>query len=130
MLSISWVIGSGESALGGNQKNVQLEVIMQKLNDILSDAGTLTVKVINDDEIGPEFLQVQTEGENSVVTLGEDDGEDFNVRSFTNNTQQKDKITILGNRWDPRMICQDKEIIRNIFNEFVTTGNVSKNLLN
>ena len=42
--------------------------------------------------------------------------------------KQKDKITILVNRWDSRITCQDKEIIKSIFNNFGTTDNLSTDL--
>jgi hypothetical protein len=128
-LSMSWTFGYGQSCRGGNKKGVSWVDIERALLEVGKHSGTVTIDVVDGPVIGPQSLQVQKEGEVSILSLGEYDGEDYNVRSFTNDATEKQQIEILGNLWDARMICSEFDLVIKIFKEFFETGNVSRKLL-
>lgn len=109
--------------------NAQLDNVMEILEAILESSGSVTLDLMDGSGTGPEYLQVETEAGLSVITLGEDDGEDFIVRTYTSNSSGSSKVTILGDDWDSKLICKDKNLVKEIFREFIKTGNVSRNLL-
>jgi len=129
MLSFSWVIGHGDSAKGGSTNDVQLENVLEVLDLILDKSGSVTIDVLDDDEIGPESLQVQTEGGKSIISLGENTCDDYVVRTFKSELENAEMISVLGNEWDTKMICEDPVVVKAIVREFILNGNVSRNLL-
>jgi hypothetical protein len=56
-------------------------------------------------------------------------GEEYEVRSFTNPHAQPGKIEILGDLWDSKMVCSDFKLVRRAFGEFFGNGDVPHNLL-
>jgi hypothetical protein len=129
MFSLSWVIGFGENAQGGTTDNVQLGNVIAAIELVLNESGSVTLDIIDGDEIGPESLQVETEGGKSVISLGENTRDDYVVHTYTNESAVDGKVSILGNEWDLKMVCEDSNIIKTIFKEFVLTNKVSKNIL-
>ncbi|TBW45609.1 hypothetical protein EZI54_23490 [Marinobacter halodurans] len=131
MFSFSWVIGSGENAQGGNTNDVQLESVLETVDLILEKSGSLTLDMVDGDQIGPESLQVETDGSKSVISLGENTSDDYIVRTFTNTSglANDETVSILGNEWDLRLVCKDSGIVKAIIKEFLSTGNVSRDLL-
>jgi len=129
MFSFSWVIGSGDNAQGGNTDDVQSNKVIEILEKTFVKSGSITLELINGPEVGPESFQVESEGGRSVMSLGEDDGEDFVVRSYTNDAATDGKVEILGNEWDSRLVCNDQNLVKEIVLEFLTTGNVSRQYL-
>ena len=127
--SLSWVVGFGQSSRGGSKDDVSLDDVMNILNKVLKDSGSVTIDVINGPEIGPESLQVGSEAGLSVLSLGENDGEDYVVRTYTADSFYTQQVSILGEMWDLNLICKDQNIVKDIFKEFFLTGNVSRNLL-
>jgi hypothetical protein len=115
MFSLSWVIGSGEYAQSGTTDNVQLDNVIVTIELVLNKSGSVTLDIIDGDEIGPESLQVETEGGKSVISLGENTGDDYVVRTYTNESAIDGKVSILGNEWDLKMVCEDTNIIITIF---------------
>jgi len=130
MFSFSWVIGFGEGAQGGSTDDVQLKNVMETIDLILRDSGSLTVDLVGGDEVGPESLHVEAEGGKSVISLGENTGEDYVVRTYTNESACGGEVFILGNKWDPKLVCEDSNVVKAIVKEFLSTGNVSSSLLN
>jgi len=128
-LSMSWTIGYGAGCQGGNKKDVQLPECMAVLKDVIQKNGTFRLSLKDAPEIGPQELTVEIEGGNAVIGLGEDDGEDYIVRSYTNPAPGKEKIEILGNLWDSRMVCQSKADILSIVENFFENGDVSREIL-
>ena len=104
MFSFSWVIGCGGSAQGGNTKDVQIENVLETVELIFSRAGSVTLDVIDGEEIGPQCLQVQTESGKSVILLGENTSDDYVVRSFNGKLVNDGMVSILGNEWDSKSI--------------------------
>jgi len=129
MFSLSWVIGSGEQAKGGNEDNIHIDQVISILDLIFDQSGSLTLDLIDAPATGPQNLSVEFENGLSVLSLGEEDDDDYFVRTYTSNLNESKKVIILGNEWDARLVCDDKEIVKKIFIEFFSTKNVSKKLL-
>ena len=129
MFSFSWVIGCGRSAQGGSTNDVHIENVLEIVELIFDRSGSVTLDVIDGEEIGPECLQVETEGGKSVISLGENTSDDYLVRSFKGKLANDGKVLILGNEWDSKMICEDSELVKAIVKEFLSTGNVSREFL-
>ena len=130
MFSFSWVIGSGADARGGNSSDADLEQILKTFELIREKSGSVTIDIIDSCETGPESLQIESENGKSVISLGENTSDDYVVRTFTNPLSEHKKICILGNEWDDSLVCEDSNLMIAIIKEFMTTGNVSKDILN
>jgi hypothetical protein len=126
---LSWVIGLSGESQGGNLKDPGWIDVQQRLSEINGQAGTLTLNRIDGPEIGPQNLQVQTEGGFSVLSLGEDNGDDYIVRSFKDDSAAKGTIRIMGNEWSRRLVCVDFQIVLRVFEDFFNSGDVSRELL-
>jgi hypothetical protein len=96
----------------------------------ISLSWTVTIDLIDGPEVGPQSLQVQTENGYFVLSLGEDDGEDYNVRTYANLSKDLQQVSILGNLWDSKLVCTDPDVVMKIFQDFFKTGDVSRDLLN
>lgn len=129
-IACSWVIGFGAGANGGNTDDVQIEGVLRTVELILNKSGSITLEVTDGAEIGPQSLQVEAEGGMSVISLGENTLDDYIVRSFTNKFARGGTISILGNEWDLKLVCEDSALVKHIVKEFLSTGDVSKDLLN
>lgn len=127
--SMSWTIGYGEGCQGGNKKDAQLPDCMTMLEDVIQKNGTFRLSLLDAPEIGPQELTIEIENGNAVIGLGEDDGEDYIVRSYTNSAPAEEKIEILGNLWDGRMVCHSKEEIISIVENFFENGDVPREIL-
>ncbi|MFO6307290.1 DUF6911 family protein, partial [Pseudomonas aeruginosa] len=104
--------------------------VLSCLELIREGKGSVTLELISKTAVGPQSLQVQSEGGKYVVSLGEDDGVDYIVRSYRNLKLQGIPFEVLGDVWDGVLICDEFSILQNIFEEFFLTGDVSKELLN
>jgi len=128
-LSLSWVIGSGAGARGGNQKRPEwhhIESLLEKLQD---RSGSLTLRIIDAPESGPQSLQVIADNGQYLLMLGEIVDDDYDVRSYTNDCSETERIEILGDMWDPKQVCSDFGVVWQSFTQFFRDGNVSLNLL-
>lgn len=129
LISISWTIGCGAQCKGGNKKGVLLTDALVILDEVWKGNGTLGLSHVDGPDIGPQELTIEVENGDAVVSLGEDDGEDYYVRSYANPTPTAERIEILGNLWDGRMVCSSREEIISIVKSFIETGDVSKDIL-
>jgi hypothetical protein len=124
-LSMSWN--------GGNQDNPSWEDIQHRLEQAQRRSGAVTLNIEDAPEIGPEMLEVFCDRNGCVIMLGEivldEDGSDWNVRSFFNADATPGMIDILGNNWDARTICHDFSIVVAAFREFFEMGDVSREML-
>ena len=128
--------GSSGETSGGTKEEATLEGTLSNLKKTLNKSGSVSLAVIDGPEVGPQLLQVETQGGKSLLTLGEDDGDDYIVRSYVQTEKElvacasePEKIKILGNYWDKHLICMDKEIVQAVFEAFFETGDVSKDIL-
>ena len=139
--TLSWgrAVGdkTSDETSSGTKAEATLEGTLSNLKKTLNRSGSVSLAVIDGPEIGPQLLQVEIEGGKFLLALGEDDGDDYNVRNYVQtekelnaSSTEPEKIKILGNYWDKHLICTDKEKVCAVFEEFFETGDVSKDILN
>ncbi|MEE9333687.1 MAG: hypothetical protein V3U65_06315 [Granulosicoccaceae bacterium] len=138
-LSWSRAVGDGSSSetSGGTKAEATLEGMLSNLKKTLNKSGSVSLAVIDGPEIGPQLLQVETQGGKSLLTLGVDDGDDYIVRHYVQTEKElnaiaaePEKIKLFGNYWDKHLICTDKEIVTAVFTEFFETGDIPRTILN
>ena len=129
MIAFSWVIGCGDNARGGNSDDVERGSVLETVDLILENSGSVTLDIDDSGEIGPESLHIESEDGRSVISLGENTVDDYVVRTFTNKSAHGGHVTILGNEWDSSLVCEDSDIVKSIVEEFLSTGDVSIDLL-
>jgi hypothetical protein len=129
-VSLSWTIGNGGSCRGGNQANVEWPEIETLLEQIRSQSGSLTLYDIDPPMPGPQIFQVFSDQGYFLLMLGEDDGRDYRVRSFSNMDARSGQIELLGDLWDSRMVCSDLDIVKQVVKEYLETGDVAHSRLN
>lgn len=128
--SLSWVIGIGDQANGGSKKFPNWQDIDSHLDKIKEGKGSLTLTIVGGPDIGPQLLQVFSDGGKYVLSLGEDDGTDYVIRSYFNPELKNREYEILGNFWGGELVCLDFSVVKNAFEEFFLTGDVSLSVLN
>ena len=128
--TMSWVIGFGPSSQGGSLKAPTWVAIKEKLAEMSVRSGSVTLNLVEAPEIGPQSLEVLGEGGYYILTLGEDTGDDYVVRTFSNSVTSDGDISVLGNRWSRRLACTDLSLVVSIFEEFLSNGDVSREILN
>lgn len=127
--SLSWVVGVGDQANGGNKKFPVWQDVDCYLDKIKRGKGSLTLSIVGGSDTGPQFLQVFSDEGKYVLSLGEDDGTDYVVRSYFNPELKNSEYEILGDIWSGELVCLDFSIVREAFEEFFLIGDVSLELL-
>lgn len=127
--SLSWTVRGCGGCVGDNKQDVQLAECLAILNEVMQKNGTFKLVLLNAPEFGPQELSIEIENQNAVIMLGEEDAEDYHVRSYTNPTPRAPQIEILGDQWDGRMVCHCKDEIRLIVETFFEKGDVPRDLL-
>lgn len=128
--SLSWVVGVGDQANGGNKKFPVWQDVDCYLDKVKRGKGSLTLSIIGGPDTGPQFLQVFSDEGKYVLSLGEDDGTDYVVRSYLNPELKNSEYEILGDIWSGELVCLDFSIVKETFEEFFLMGDVSLELLN
>ncbi|POD78639.1 hypothetical protein BKM17_07610 [Pseudomonas syringae group genomosp. 3] len=127
--SLSWVIGVGDQVNGGNKKLPAWQDVDYYLDKIKIGKGSLTLSIVGGSDTGPQLLQVFSDEGGYVLSLGEDDGTDYVVRSYLNPELKSSEYEILGNIWSGELVCLNFSIVKEAFEEFFLTGDVSLDLL-
>ena len=127
--SLSWVVGVGDQANGGNKKFPVWQDVDCYLDKIKRGKGSLTLSIVGGSDTGPQFLQVFSDEGKYVLSLGEDDGTDYVVRSYFNPELKNSEYEILGDIWSGELVCLDFSIVKEAFEEFFLIGDVSLELL-
>lgn len=127
--SLSWVLGVGDEAHGGNKKLPDWQDIDCYLEKIKEGKGSLTLSIAGGSDTGPQLLQVFWDEGKYVLSLGEDDGVDYIVRSYLNPEFKSSKYEILGDIWSGELVCLDFSVVKEAFETFFLTGDVSLELL-
>jgi hypothetical protein len=127
-LSLSWTEGVGEIATGRHQTAPLWSDVEYRL-ERAKRCGSVGLDIIDAPESGPQSLQVFCDQAGYLLMLGELDGEDHHIRSFTNAEAAPGKVAILGEYWDARNLCQDFAVVKAVFREFFDTGDVSHAVL-
>ena len=115
--------------LGGNIENCSWDNIFEKLKSIKNKSGSLGISVLDGPDVGVQNLDMRADGNLYLVTLGEDDGNDYIVRSYFDPIRIEEMIDILGDKYDARSLISDFDLIIRIFKEFFCTGDVSHEIL-
>ncbi len=127
--SLSWVVGFGRSCEGGMLRDPSWSDVLTHLKKSCHGAGSVTMDV--DELAGFELLtlQVVADAGKYVLTLGEDDGNDYDVRMFPGDGSSGKKICIQGELVESSMVFSDFERIVEIFKQLFDSGQVTRNLM-
>lgn len=110
--------------------NPTTDEMLQILSSALNQRATLGLKKRPTPELGPFHLTVDIENEKFLVMLQENTNDgDIKVRMPFNPNGGDENVEFFGDNWDARDVLDDFEIVKTIFIEFLTTGNVSTDLL-
>jgi hypothetical protein len=123
--SLSWIINDK----GGNTRSVDFSTIAYYLELLKNSSGSITLDRL-DNDIGAISLQVLSDKKQYLLTLGEDDGSEYIVRSYSNKLAGDGMVDILGDEWNAKSLLQDYSIVTEAFKSFYITGDVSRELLN
>ncbi|WGO83818.1 DUF6911 family protein [Arsenophonus apicola] len=124
LFSLSWTL----NGIGGNCDNPIWADVEEKLTALKDGYGTLTLD-IDDNDIGPQMLQIRAETGHYLIMLGEIINDDYEVRTYYDEKSTKEEISILGDYWPKNQITTDFSFITQVVHEFFNTGNVQKHLL-
>lgn len=127
--SLSWVVGVGDQANGGNKKFPAWQDIECYLDKINRGNGSLTLNILGGADAGPQFLQLFSDEGKYALSLGQDDGTDYVVRSYLNPALKGNEYEILGDIWSGELVCLDFSIVKKAFAEFFLMGDVGLELL-
>lgn len=114
---------------GGHVADFEWADVEAKLLEVCSSQGTVTLDVKNPDIPCPVSLQVRSDRGFHHVTLGEETTEDYDVRTLFDVSRRPGRVTILGDDWDNRCICEEVETVCSIFAEFFEHRQVGDELL-
>lgn len=127
--SISWGIGFDPNSGGGNKDNATWEDVVRLLDLALLNSGSVGIEFTEQPELGPIRLSVEIDRKLSILCLGVLTDDDYDTRSFHGKNKGGEQIEILGNFWDPSLICEDFSVVVQAFKEFFQTGDVSSQIL-
>jgi hypothetical protein len=128
-IDLSWIIKTIYHS--SNSQELEIKDILNVFNEVHEKSGVMSIDIANPSSVGPQRLQIRTEAGNSIIMLTEfDDDDEDHIRVYINVLPIVEKVTILGDIWDSRIICTNYDIAKRIVQEFVETGNVSMDLLN
>lgn len=127
--TLSWVVGFGRSCEGGMSRDPSWIDVLTHLKKCCHGAGSVTMDV--DELAGFELLtlQVIADAGKYVLTLGEDDGNDYDVRMFSGNESGGEKICIQGEFVESSLVCSEFEKVVEVFKQLFDSGQVTRDLM-
>lgn len=127
--SLSWVVGFGSECHGGRAKEPSWSNIELHLREVCEVSGSVTLEAVNLN--GFELLSLQVVADDGVfaMTLGEDNGEDYIVRSYLGDGDSGKVVDILGDAIDASAVCTNFETVVDIFRMLFEKGCVPRNLM-
>jgi hypothetical protein len=127
--SLSWIVGFGSECKGDRAIEPSWSDIELHLREVCETSGSVTLEVVN--LKGFELLSLQVVAGDGMyaMTLGEDNGEDYIVRSYLGGGNSGTVVNILGDAVDASGVCTDFEIVVDIFRQFFEEGRVSRSLM-
>ena len=128
-MRLSWSYGRGKNSVGGKQICFDWGSIESMIRRIGRDSGVVSLDILDRTDVGPIELQVRSDRNAFLITLGEENDREYFVRTFTNPNGSNEVIEILGDRWSTNQVCFDLDVVLNVFNEFFCTGNVTNDIL-
>jgi len=126
--TLSWTVG--DPTEGGNQRDPGWSDVARMLERLKDLAGTLTLEVIDGQEMEAQSLQLRADHGHYLVTLGADIGKEYEIRSSCDPDAAPSLVSILGDLWDSRMVISEFDVVISVFEEFFNTGDVSHQHLN
>lgn len=127
--SLSWVVGFGSECQGGKAKDPSWSDIEFHLGEVCKVSGSVTLEAVNLN--GFELLSLQVFADHGMfaMTLGEDNGKDYIVRSYLGGEGSGRVVDILGDAVDAASVCTNFEIVIDVFRGFFEKGSVSWSLM-
>jgi hypothetical protein len=123
IFDLTWSCSSGPYPHGGLIDRPCWEEIAEQLRICLLNSGTVGLEAEND--VGESrTLQVRSENGKHLVTMGLDINGDWTVQTYNNPAMKlsDDYVDILGDRWSAKIVCDDWDVVVNIFKDFFETG--------
>lgn len=127
---LSWAIGTGQECRGGKRRDPQWTDVENHLKEVEPGIGSVSLDVIDGPDVAPLNLQVIAENGKFLLMLGEDDGQEYKVRTFNNSLAEPGIVVIHGDSWDSRSVFEDFAVVYQAFREFYDSGDVSHEILN
>ncbi|MDH0749411.1 hypothetical protein N5D61_24100 [Pseudomonas sp. GD03842] len=127
---ISWTLSSGGNTTGGHNDVEGWDEVLCRLESMKLHAGSMCLEWMDAPETGPYSMDLIADDGRYLITLLEATRDDSEVRSFTNPAAVAEMVCMLGDLWDARYLTSDFGLVRNLFNEFFETGDVSREVLN
>ena len=103
--------------------------IERRLETANAETGSITLRIYNAGDIGPQELQVWCDSGDFLLWLGELTDDDHIVRTFDNVAPKPDSSLPMGDLWHSRSVCSDLSVVKRALREFFETGDVSRDLL-
>ncbi len=126
----NWSTGRESTRIRGTATNPSWETVKDALLLAKDDSGVVALEFFPPPDVGVQSIQVHTEKGNSVLMLSVDTGEDHEVRDYTNPASRAGvMVEVLGDFWDERLVCDNYDVVVDCFNQFLTNGDVSLDLL-
>ena len=122
---MSWTL----NGTGGNKQISNWDDILNQLKQLQGKKGSITLDTLTSVDSGAEMLQVRTENNFYLITLGEIFEDEYQIRSYWDRSKLDAEMMILGDYWPERQLTKDFDIGISVFKEFFNTGNVSMELL-
>ncbi len=122
---MSWTL----NGTGGNKQISNWDDILNQLKQLQGKKGSITLDTLTRVDSGAEMLQVRTENNFYLITLGEIFEDEYQIRSYWGRSKLDAEMMILGDCWPERQLTKDFDIVISVFKEFFNTGNVSMELL-
>jgi len=123
---LSWVSGFGISAKGDNKEKPSWLDIANCLELIRETGGTVTLEKRGEHSLpNTRHLQVIADEGKFFLSLGEENEEDWEVRTYYNPSVSSEKVCVGGDYWDGRTVFRDFDFVRNVFREFHKKGVVN-----
>ncbi|WP_442963485.1 DUF6911 family protein [Pseudomonas sp. 3JA] len=127
--SLSWAVGFGSECQGSSAKEPSWSDIELHLREVCDASGSVTLELTGFNGFELLSLQVVADGGAYAMTLGEDNGEDYIVRSYLGGGSAGKVVYILGDAVDASGVCLDSEVVVDVFRQFFEVGRVSRSLM-
>jgi len=125
LYTVKWVLkGYQKPEGGGRENNPDWHFILEKLDKLRHDDGTVTLKLILKNSEGKE-LSVYAKNDHYSIIFNDIDADGDILRTSYNREAKKGLHEMHGLDWDARTIFTDYDAVYDIFKQFFETGEVS-----
>lgn len=127
---ISWCDWSENLPGGGREIIIGWVDIISRLESFREGKGSMSLELLNGPDPGPIRVSVIAESKCYLVTVLEAADDDTYVRCYFNPLSIAERVEVLGDYWDARMLTSDFDMVCIVFKAFFESGDVSRELLN